>query len=247
MLSGILVLCILLRNHSSQMESTDVYALGHFVLRLQHNYCDPYKDAASGEGEPPKSQQGQDGDGKNYRPPQVIGSRVRSSEEQILNWGSDLMIKAFACNFYIDGKPNADVVEADYLNGRLYARLSIRKLEDNIHARPLILYSTRFQQKSYGPSLTRFRSRLRLDSIDDEDLVALCNTSMSPFPTANGLVANITDAFKKIAEKEVQVLFLHLICEQDALILYSMAEYPEISLPPLEDLSVYARLPLTRD
>ena len=83
MLSGILVLCILLRNHSSQMESTDVYALGHFVLRLQHSYCDPYKDAASGEGEPPKFQQGQDGDGKNYRPPQVIGSRVRSSEEQI--------------------------------------------------------------------------------------------------------------------------------------------------------------------
>ena len=173
---------------------------------------------------------------------------LEARKNELLNWGSDLMINAFACNFYIDGKPNTDVVEANYLNNRLYTRLSIRKLEDNIHARPLILYSTRFQQKSYGPSLTRFRSRLRLDPTDDEDLVALCNTSMSPFPIANGLVANITDAFKKIAEEEIQVLFPHLICEQDALtLLYSMAEYSEISLPPLEDLSVYARLPLARD
>ncbi|KAM6489886.1 Pyridoxal phosphate-dependent transferase [Amanita muscaria] len=131
-------------------------------------------------------------------------SDLEARKKELLKWGSDLMINAFACNFYIDGKPNTDVVEANYLNTRLYDRLSVRKLEDKLHKRPLILYSTRFQQKSYGPCLTRFRTRLRLDPTDDEDLVALANTSMSPFPTANGLVDMVIDAFKKIAEEEVK-------------------------------------------
>lgn len=140
-------------------------------------------------------------------------SELEACKNKFLNLGSDLMINAFACNFYIGGKPNTDVEEANYLNSRLYARLSIRKLEDNIHERPLILYSTKLQQKSYGSCLTKFRSRLGLDPTDDEDLVALCNTSMSPFPVANGLVINIAFAFRKIAEEEVQVSFLRLICE----------------------------------
>ncbi|KAF8328625.1 hypothetical protein F5887DRAFT_897525, partial [Amanita rubescens] len=131
-------------------------------------------------------------------------SDLEARKKELLNWGSDLMINAFACNFYIDGKPNTDVVEANYLNGRLYDRLSVRKLEHKLHDRPLILYSTRFQQKSYGPCLTRFRTRLRLDPTDDEDLIALANTSMSPFPTANGLVDKVIDAFEKIAEEEVK-------------------------------------------
>jgi hypothetical protein len=135
-------------------------------------------------------------------------SDLEARKKELLKWGSDLMINAFACNFYIDGKPNTDVVEANYLNNRLYDRLSVRKLEHKLHERPLILYSTRFQQKSYGPCLTRFRTRLRLDPTDDEDLVALANTSMSPFPTANDLVDTVIDAFQKIAEEEVKVLFL---------------------------------------
>ncbi|QRV81993.1 pyridoxal-dependent decarboxylase domain protein [Ceratobasidium sp. AG-Ba] len=42
--------------------------------------------------------------------------------------GSDLSINAFVCNFRLaDGTPNEDMVEANYLNERIYERLSVTK------------------------------------------------------------------------------------------------------------------------
>ncbi|KAM5371512.1 hypothetical protein ACJA88_009499 [Fusarium oxysporum] len=53
--------------------------------------------------------------------------------------GGDLMINAFACNFRINGKPNTDIGEANYLNQRIFKRLSYT-IEDDatpISDRPL--------------------------------------------------------------------------------------------------------------
>src|SRR5690606_10350721 len=67
--------------------------------------------------------------------------------------GGDSMINAFACNFRINGKVNEDIVEANYLNTRIFNRLSITKMEDDVQSRPLILTSTSFSQKAYGGCL----------------------------------------------------------------------------------------------
>jgi hypothetical protein len=44
--------------------------------------------------------------------------------------GSDLMINNFSCNFKVGGKINTDIDEANYLNKRIYERLSIQKVTD---------------------------------------------------------------------------------------------------------------------
>ncbi|PVF93464.1 PLP-dependent transferase [Serendipita vermifera] len=133
----------------------------------------------------------------------LSNDELEENKDDLAELGSDLVINAFACNFYIDGVPNKDVVECNYLNRALYNKLSIRTPGDDLHKRPLILYSTTFQQKTYGECLTRFKTRLGLDENDDEDLVALSNTSMSPFPTSTALMQKIVGAFKDMAEKEV--------------------------------------------
>jgi hypothetical protein len=135
----------------------------------------------------------------------LSSSDLETHKEEIAEMGSDLVINSFACNFYIDGQPNRDVAEANYLNARIYKRLSIQRPSDSIYDRPLIMCSTKLQQKSYGSCLTNFKQRLGLDPDDDDDVVALSNTSMSPFPTANGLVTDIVRAFKEVAEEEIAV------------------------------------------
>jgi hypothetical protein len=135
----------------------------------------------------------------------MTNSELESHKNELAELGSDLVVNAFACNFYIDGKPNQDVTEANALNRRIYKRLSIQGPTDNIHERPIIIMSTKFQQQAYGRCLTKFKDRLGLDSSDDEDLVVLSNVSMSPFPAADGLADTIAAAFKQVAEQEVQV------------------------------------------
>lgn len=135
---------------------------------------------------------------------------LESRKDELIELGSDLVVNAFACNFYIDGKPNKDVTEANILNHRIYKKLSIQDLTDNLHERPIIVMSTKFQHQAYGSCLTNFKNRLGLDPNDDEDLVVLSNVSMSPFPAADGLVNTIANAFKQVAEKEVQVRSSHL-------------------------------------
>jgi hypothetical protein len=135
----------------------------------------------------------------------LSGSELEDHKKELAELGSDLVVNSFTCNFYIDGEPNRDVAEANYLNARIYKRLSIQKPTDSVYDRPLIICSTKLRQKNYGSCLTNFKQRLGLDPDDDEDLVALSNTSMSPFPTANGLVTDIVKAFKEVAEEEIAV------------------------------------------
>lgn len=55
--------------------------------------------------------------------------------ELVSQLGSDLMINAFACNFKINGKINSNVAEANALNSKIYEKVSVLNVEDNIRDR----------------------------------------------------------------------------------------------------------------
>lgn len=89
------------------------------------------------------------------------------------------MINAFACNFKIGDSINTDVVQANFLNARLYDRLSVRTLKDDLSDIPIIILSTVFSQKAYGKTLDDFKARMSLSG--PEDLTVLSNVSMYVF------------------------------------------------------------------
>ncbi|GAB1527192.1 hypothetical protein RhiTH_010367 [Rhizoctonia solani] len=116
---------------------------------------------------------------------------------------SDLSINAFACNFRLpNGEVNSDVVEANYLNTRIYERLSVTKVEDNIYDKPLFIQSSQMDQKTYGVCAEVFKSRLGV--VGEQDLDILVNCVMSPFPTVANFTKSVTDAFKRIAHEEIK-------------------------------------------
>ncbi|KAL0066449.1 hypothetical protein AAF712_006491 [Marasmius tenuissimus] len=131
--------------------------------------------------------------------------------------GSDLMINAFACNFHIDGKPNEDSVEASFLNQRLFKRLSMTSLRDEINDRPIIIVGTEFTQDKYGEALKTFKRRLSLNAEDGETLSALSNVSMSPWPTANEFLKTIVEDFKEVAEEEIKTCHVRVQKDQKAM------------------------------
>ncbi|KAJ7785194.1 pyridoxal phosphate-dependent transferase [Mycena maculata] len=116
--------------------------------------------------------------------------------------GSDLMINNFSCNFKIEGRVNKDIAEANYLNKRIYERLSIQKVTDDISERPVIIFSTVFSQAKYKEALKTYKNRLGLEG--EGDLYTLCNISKTPFPTAGNFVKELADEFQKVAEQEIQ-------------------------------------------
>lgn len=121
--------------------------------------------------------------------------------------GSDLSINAFACNFRLSrgGPLNQDVAEASYLNKRIIERLSVTRVDDEARKKPVLLMGSELDQERYGPCLANFKQRLGLYGDDPTPLAGLCNVSMSPFPTAGNFVRELADAFRKVAEEEVQV------------------------------------------
>ncbi|SCO54233.1 uncharacterized protein FFMR_11706 [Fusarium fujikuroi] len=123
--------------------------------------------------------------------------------------GGDLMINAFACNFRINGKANTDIGEANYLNQRIFQRLSYTIEDDKtpISDRPLFLTSSSFGEKPYGKCLTNFKQRLELSNKEHTahgDLTFLVNVTMSPWPTDSPFLESLVTSFRKIAEEEVQ-------------------------------------------
>ncbi|KAI0060318.1 pyridoxal-dependent decarboxylase domain protein [Artomyces pyxidatus] len=117
--------------------------------------------------------------------------------------GSDLVVNAFACNFRVNGKVNKDIDEANYLNARIYEKLSFHKLSDSLNDRKVIVMSTVFSQKEYGACLMNFKERLGLSG--DGNLVVLVNVSMSPFASPINFEKVLADAFRETAEEEVKV------------------------------------------
>jgi hypothetical protein len=130
---------------------------------------------------------------------------VKSEEamELIKILGSDLMINTFACNFKVDGKINEDVIEANYLNQRLYEKFSLTNSKDTNLDKPLILTSTQFKQKDYKHCLTNFKNRLGLKG--DQDLYVLINVVMSPWVTEFEFLRKLTATFKETLQDIVEV------------------------------------------
>ena len=124
----------------------------------------------------------------------------------LVEMGSDLTINAFAVNFKVGGKLNEDIVEANYLNKRIFDALSITKQEkEDSHAPkpPLILTSTVLAQKTYGSSLRTLKNRLGLKG--DQDLYTLVNVVMSPWPTAIGLTKEVADSLQQTIEEQTKL------------------------------------------
>ncbi|KEP50082.1 pyridoxal-dependent decarboxylase domain protein [Rhizoctonia solani 123E] len=128
---------------------------------------------------------------------------------------SDLSINAFACNFRLaNGEANEDVVEANYLNTRIYERLSVTKVEDNIYDKPLFIQSSQMNQQVYGVCADLLKSRLGVSG--EQDLDILVNCVMSPFPTVANFTKSVTDEFKRIAHEEIQTcLFRNTVTADD--------------------------------
>ncbi|OSX64773.1 hypothetical protein POSPLADRAFT_1044229 [Postia placenta MAD-698-R-SB12] len=120
--------------------------------------------------------------------------------------GSDLSINAFACNFRVTpgGEANTDVSEASYLNKRIIERLSVVRVDDEARDKPVLLMGTELDARRYGACLRGFKRRLGLDEDDAGSLSALCNVSMTPFPTTGNFMTELAEAFQKVAEEEVQ-------------------------------------------
>jgi hypothetical protein len=143
---------------------------------------------------------------------------------QVRNLGSDTMVNAFACNFKVGDAVNKDVIEANFLNTRIYQRLSVQTVKDDLKDRPIIILRTELKQADYLGALDKFKSRIGLSG--SENLVVLSNVSMcvgsggfhmtcwpidsfthcrSPFPTTGQFLAKITDGFRATAEEEIKV------------------------------------------
>ena len=122
--------------------------------------------------------------------------------------GSDLVVNSFACNFWVDGVVNQDVSEANALNSRIYDRLSLKKMSEKLESKKAIIMTSTLSQKGYGACLTKFKERLGLRG--QEDLVILVNVSMSPFISPSNFEQVLADAFREVAEEEVEVWFHHL-------------------------------------
>ena len=123
----------------------------------------------------------------------------------VIQMGSDLAINAFAVNFRFKDNnrlvTNGDVVEANNLGKRIFERLSISKVTDNVLDKPLVLTSTQLKQSKYGKSLTNFKERLGLSG--PQDLYVLVNVVMSPFPTQSNFTRQIANSLQKVIQEEV--------------------------------------------
>lgn len=109
----------------------------------------------------------------------LCSSSVTESCHQLGQLGSDTMINAFVCNFRASPNDpiNNDIVQSNFLNQRLYDRLSVRTLRDVINDRPLIINRTEFKQSAYKNTLTSLKKRMKVEQ-GPEDMVALSNVSM---------------------------------------------------------------------
>jgi hypothetical protein len=146
---------------------------------------------------------------------------LRRTREELVNdtkacalmrqMGSDLVVNMFACNFRVDGAINQDVSEANYLNARIYDRLSLKSMTEKLENTKVIIMSSMLSQKEYGACLTKFKERLGLSG--HEDLYVLVNVSMSPFVSPSNFEQVLADEFRKVAEEEVEVRFP--LCDGD--------------------------------
>jgi hypothetical protein len=122
--------------------------------------------------------------------------------ELLQGLGSDLNINAFACNFrYPDGRLNTDIEEANFLNRRIFERLSVTEPSEDPREVPLYLTSTTFAQADYKECATHFKQRLGL--VGNQDLLVLRNVVMNPFTTSKDFMKDLAKIFQEVLEEEV--------------------------------------------
>jgi hypothetical protein len=101
--------------------------------------------------------------------------------------GSDQVIVPFALNpREPDGRPNRSVARANALNARVFEILSIKPGED-VNTKDLIVTSSRFEPRVYGPAFMRtFRARMGLEGDEDIPIDFLVSTTMDPWLRESG-------------------------------------------------------------
>jgi hypothetical protein len=118
--------------------------------------------------------------------------------------GSDLNINAFACNFKRkDGSWNTDVIEANYLNRRIFERLSVTDPNEDPLSIPFYITSTTFAQEDYGVCADEMKRRMKLTG--GQDLFVLRNVVMSPFTTTRDFINELAATFQGVLQEEVAV------------------------------------------
>ncbi|KAJ7784620.1 PLP-dependent transferase [Mycena metata] len=122
---------------------------------------------------------------------------------ELATLGSDLNINAFVCNFRINGQPNTDVEECNYLNNAVFKRLSITTPNKDPKEIPMFLSATTFKIADYGVCVQHFKERLQLETESNQDLFCLRNVVMSPFQTAGDFVQQLANIFKGILQEEM--------------------------------------------
>lgn len=98
--------------------------------------------------------------------------------------------------------------EANYLNQRIFQRLSVTSMSDVVATRPLFLTSSTFGEATYGKCLESYKRRLQLvygENPARGDLSFLVNVTMSPWPTDQGFLNTLAEDFRRIANEEVKV------------------------------------------
>ncbi|KAL1690592.1 pyridoxal phosphate-dependent transferase [Schizophyllum commune] len=130
----------------------------------------------------------------------------KTALDEICGLGSDLNINAFACNFRINGEVNTDVVEANYLNNRIFDILSLTSVGELPETIPMFLSATTFAHEDYGECADAYKRRLGLETDSEQDLFVLRNVCMSPFQAAGDFVQELAKIFQDTLEKEVQVV-----------------------------------------
>lgn len=134
-------------------------------------------------------------------------SESQEAMELLQGLGSDLNINAFACNFrYPDGRLNTDIGEANFLNRRIFERLSVTEPEEDPREVPLYLTCTTFAQADYKDCATHFKNRIGL--VGNQDLLVLRNVAMSPFATSGDFMKKLANIFQEVLEEEVTVSFI---------------------------------------
>lgn len=127
------------------------------------------------------------------------------------NIGSELIINAFACNFYLENDQvwNQDVEEANYLNTCIAQRLRIVPGDlPLINKTKFFITSTIFLEEQYGKCADTFKTRLGLKGA--QDLFVLRNVVMSAFVTSpvsanTSLLMDLMKEFKTVADEEAIV------------------------------------------
>jgi hypothetical protein len=124
--------------------------------------------------------------------------------EELCALGSDLNINAFACNFRINGQLNEDVEDANYLNNRIFDRLSVTHVWEPPREVPLYLSSTIFSQQDYGECVRNYQRRMGLETESRQDLFVLRNVVMSPFQGVSDYPRRMAEIFEGVLREEVQ-------------------------------------------